>query len=101
MIANNQARPVAVAADSSGVYWLNQGYQGGDGKVLHVSQPGGATPEALVSGLDFPGGLHVAKGGVYVAVTGTPGEGAEGSVVARPAGKSASMTCATRWACSG
>src|SRR5262249_43833660 len=64
LIADKQDSPVAVSQDSSRIYWLNRGLFRGSGTVQR------SDGMSVASGLDFPGGMFVSDGAVFVAVTG-------------------------------
>ncbi len=53
VLASGQARPSALAVDSTGVYWINEGSSTSDGAVMRLEH-GSSTPVALATGQAQP-----------------------------------------------
>ncbi len=86
-VASGQDNPAAIAADTSHVYWVDEG-----GAVLSAPLGGGAVT-TLASGQSVPGAIAVYAGTVYWVNQGsTPGTGSVSSV---PAGGGAVTTLAS------
>ena len=73
-LATGQVEPVAVVADASGAYWLDQGQAGVDcpsstGALMHLA-PSAAAPETLASNLAGATSLALGPSGVVWSTTG-------------------------------
>jgi hypothetical protein len=88
-IAQNQANPVGVSVDSTGVYWANEGTLGADGgasdQAVWAQPAGGAAPIELGSGLNHPIKVWADPDGLYVywVEQGDPGDGYQDGTVRR------------------
>jgi hypothetical protein len=81
-LATGQVDPVAIAADASGAYWLDQGQAGVDcpsstGALMHLA-PGAAAPETLASNLVGATSLALGPSGVVWSTSGSGESGCEG-----------------------
>jgi hypothetical protein len=87
--AQNQANPVGVSVDSSGVYWANEGTigapGGGSDQTVWAQPAGGGAAIPLGSGLNHPVKVWADPSGPYVywVEQGDPGDGYKDGTVRR------------------
>ena len=81
-IAMQQATPLDVVADSSGVYWLNGGTTDSDGSIM--SLPSGSTMAVPVATSQAgPSSLAIDSANVYWFTVGAANDGSQGTVFKR------------------
>jgi len=68
-LAKDQPTPVAMAATSNDLYWLNQG-SGSDGALMKLGLASGGTPTAFASGLQKPTAFVIDTTDIYIASKG-------------------------------
>jgi hypothetical protein len=80
-IASGQTTPGAIAADGTGVYWLNAGPDATSGVVM--AAPAGRTPAPVASGQARPASIATDAGNVYWFNVGAT-DGSDGAVYRVP-----------------
>jgi hypothetical protein len=97
------AVPSGIAVDNSFVYWTNQPVGGGvDGAIGRANIDGTGVNQSLVTGVFYPVGLDVDRGGApsgtSYGLSVTRGGNGSGTVTSQPAGISCGAACSAAYA---